>query len=973
MSEKVIKVTDTISLHIPTPYIDNDVEFISINGVVRPTCKYGLKRKDGDFSIISFNRFMELILSDPLSRMGICKYDISVLNIIRNKERWDNNFITFVCRAVQSFIDKCIYKLPVHKTFMNSWAINNRVTFIDEDFDKIVDPNKKLEYQEKKADTYFDRGWSLIGLSDSNLSDRNYIFTDDLRKYTAFGIKHHNPQRNLYQTLGMKGDELPALRSISQQKLINKGIKRTGWNAATVFVDVPPTFEDQILIHRNSWKQRKICTTKTYTIYGEVCVFKGQEIKRGDIIGRHHNASIEKFKLFGDKHVVTDIERKKVFVGNAETEARIVTIETTRYFKEGFKLTNTHGNKGIVRMFDDGYTIHDPVYGDITPEVIVSFKSVTKRKNFGQVFEALITKIMRLSGDNPMAIPDDFKVTIEGMLRLLHANGWDAEVTEIDTPYGKVKAIWGFVFWGCIKTAEENIWDEEDTHLVNSRGHRVKGLKFSHMEFRSLMTMFGCRNPVSREILSYANTGTHVKNRLASISRKIDTTKPVINYKDIKTLDPAKGSMHPEIMLADTIADEEFYPDGCTIEIPNVTIDIDNESFTINKIQLPPNTSRGAWQHKCGLFCMDTICYALNNALFCAQAGDSALYSVWMHTYYRTITKALGSKTGELAQLGMAIRYPDSVKATAVGSDTLPRNTVQIHSKLARQLKVKTGDVVLVERFPCLGFMSLRAQYVDVTNDPDCRYTIRVSGNSLVSQNLDFDGDTLFIASFHTKGAINAIRAFLEDQDSYINQLIEKMNAKKKPAFLWGGFEELNPITFPTLTKEQHRNIVSKAVGVKAHTGPVIATAYNLMRISEHYFGFSDSKKAADIEVMLDFLGNTVFSQKHGIVSLHDKAVNAICSGDVEEMAAMGFDKATSKDVIDAVVHYALELKIYDLKKYHEYIKENGGSNIVTKIVRKFNKVYFASRAIQAPNAMLAYVNAVPVDIPSHLFRKIIA
>jgi len=279
---------------------------------------------------------------------------------------------------------------------------------------------------------------------------------------------------------------------------------------------------------------------------------------------------------------------------------------------------------------------------------------------------------------------------------------------------------------------------------------------------------------------------------------------------------------------------------------------------------------------------------------------------------------------------------------------------------------------VLVERFPCLGFMSLRAQYVRVTDDEDCRYTIRVSGNCLVSQNLDFDGDTLFIASFKSKTAIDNLLNVLEDRSLYVNKIIERMNNKKVPTIDSGGFDALSGFVYPPLTKKEHGKIVGRAVGVKAHTGPVIALAYNLMRITETKIDFNDMRSNVDIEIMLDFLGNTVFSQKHGIKPLHEMASNAICTGDIKAMVDCGFDANTSSKVIGIVQGYAKSLGIDDLRKYHKQAREEGRSNIINKIVRIYNKIYFASRAVQSPKDMFDYVNSKAVDIPSHLFRKVL-
>lgn len=973
---------ESLILEIPISFKEDNVEYVKINGVLRPTCKYGLSIKVDNTrsfdTIVDFDTFMYYTLFKRSDITGVNVHGVSVYDVIHKiTSGRDNNFVSGLIRITQRFINDTINMLPLHKTTMNSWAVNRRVSFIDDDFENIVDPNEKLKYQIEKADKYFDKGWTLMGLSDSNLADCNYIFQDDLRRFTPFGIKHHNPQRNLYQTLGMKGDELPAIRSRSQHELIQMGIERTGWNVPTLFVDIPLNFEDQIMIHRKSWENRTSTVKSVTTIYGDCFVKKGAELHKGETIGLHMDGKDAIFNLEGSKHIVKNVVSKPFVMGDINRTIYSVVVETTRHFKEGFKLTNIHGNKGIVRMFDSGYVIHDTIKGDIVPQVVVSLKSITKRKNFGQICEAIASRCVDCSAENPLIVEDDSDCDEAFMLKRLKDTGYDTEVVDVDTPYGPMKAIWGNVFWGCIKTAEENVWDFDSITEKNNKGVYKRGLKFSHMEFRSLITIFGPANPVAKEILRESNGSEYVKDKLEAliINPQSRPELAVVDCKCFNTIGPSSGIMHEEEDFKFTVADPEVFPNGAIVTIPQTTVTMGEDKFaeeiTINNILLPAKNVREYWQHKSGLKAVDAIGMALNNVIHYAKTKD-ILLSYWLKRYFEILTKSLGSKTGNIAQIGMAVRYPKSVKATAVGSDTLPKNTIEIHRNAAKYLHVKTGDPVLVERFPCLGFMSLRVQYVKVTDDEDCRYTFRVSGNSLISQNLDFDGDTLYIAAFHTPEAREALYKLLKDDALYVNKVIEKMNLKSKPCIHFGGFDELGLVTFPKLTKEEHRKIVSRAVGVKAHTGPVIALAYNLMRITETKIPLEDMKTNVDIEVMLDFLGNTVFAQKHGIKALHDEAINAICTGNVAKMVECGFNESTSKLVIDIINQYALKLGVKDLVSYHKQAREKGKSNIINRIVRKYNKVYFASRAVQTPDQLLEYINSEPNDIPSALFNKII-
>ena len=340
-----------------------------------------------------------------------------------------------------------------------------------------------------------------------------------------------------------------------------------------------------------------------------------------------------------------------------------------------------------------------------------------------------------------------------------------------------------------------------------------------------------------------------------------------------------------------------------------------------------------------------------------------------VRNYFNAMARKLSTKRGDISQYGMAIRYPYSSKATAVLGETLPKNTVEIHKSMAKDLKVKTGDIVLCERFPCLGFMSVRPQKVRVTGDPSCKYVIRVSGNSLVSQNLDFDGDVIYLTSFHSPDARLCMLNDWENPNPICEEIIEQMNSKKEPKFSECGLGDFGITKFGDLNSEEHAYIVERAVGVKSHTGPVIALAYNLMRIVEAEIGYQDTKLNAMVEKTLDFLGNTVFSQKHGIKPLQEEATEAICLADPEKMEALGFDRDPSELLCKLIKKKAAQLRIDDLEEHYEQHKVTGSSNIINLVVRRFNKVYFASRASLDPIYMLQCLDAEAVDLPSHMLK----
>jgi hypothetical protein len=239
--------------------------------------------------------------------------------------------------------------------------------------------------------------------------------------------------------------------------------------------------------------------------------------------------------------------------------------------------------------------------------------------------------------------------------------------------------------------------------------------------------------------------------------------------------------------------------------------------------------------------------------------------------------------------------------------------------------------------------------------------------------NLDFDGDTLFLASFHTAPAIEALRREMEEPNPICEEAIERINTKKVPNYREMTFDDFGVCEFPKPTNEEHAELVRKATGVKSHTGPVIALAYNLMRIVEANVPYTNVEQHVNLELLLDFLGNTVFKQKHGIKSLQEEATDAICTADVDKMVELGFERQPSQLLCDLIRSEAKSLKIFNLKKYHEWIKKNRrGSKIINLIVRRKNRVYFASRAALGPFSLLDHLQDTPKDLPSWMLWHIL-
>ena len=340
--------------------------------------------------------------------------------------------------------------------------------------------------------------------------------------------------------------------------------------------------------------------------------------------------------------------------------------------------------------------------------------------------------------------------------------------------------------------------------------------------------------------------------------------------------------------------------------------------------------------------------------------------------YLHSVGRDLSLKTGKVSQYLMAVRYPWSSKATAtLGSDLEP-NWIEVHKDMARDLKVRTGDYVLVERFPCLGFMSTRIQRVQVTDDPECKYVIRVSENSLVSMNLDFDGDVIYVMSFHTDGSREELVKNFHSPHPRIKEVLDRLNGRKVPVTRSMGLSDLGLRAFKDMTPQEHADLNATSLAVKLWTGPVIALCYNLMRIVEGNIPYRDREGHINVEVFLDKVGNSVFSQKHGTRSLREECVEAVCLADTDALVKLGFPSRESYQLCQIIREYAGKLGVRGdeaLRAHYQEHLEEGRSNIINAIVRRFHRSYFATRALLHPVDLLEHLETAPRDLVGRLIH----
>jgi len=987
------------SVRIPLPHItESGIELLTSNDVTRVICDYWVEKEQVR---LNYHDIIEIIICDNLNRV-ITNIDNGASFISKIIRAFKQNTVAYMVSNLQRFINDIINNMPLHETDMNSWAMNHRLTIIDPAFDCINSPTDRLDYRVAINDKYYQLyQWTAMGLSDNVLADKNVLLTTDLRDLTPFG-HHHNPQRNLYSTLSMKGDELPKMRTKSMQKLIEKGITRKGWNLVTAILDTPLNFEDQILVDKRHLSLgHKV--EKKYVIYGDILnVKKDEVVETGDILGTSKDGEPVIMRLRCESAKILNIRKDQTDVGGESTEIIVIIVEGYRCLKEGSKFSNLHGNKGVIKFVDLGYAI-DPRSGNEIPiDVMVSAKSVNKRANFGQVFEALANNLHE--NINHYVLPDNYTVDMDKLKATLLNNGLPSDgVWKINTYCGEFESVVGQMFWGVTKDPEDQLWEDNRPITTNNRELRTSGLKFSHVEMKAITTWFGPSNSITSEILSYAQGVENLKDELRIIKsacNEIEGNYPILTGDMIKCVDTTNGIFHELENIKDTIVDDNFIPDGFILKLPKTLQAIvqkdDRDAFIIgipqevndvenkevhefDRVFIPNSMLRRCWHHPSGKWGLSNIGAYVNQIIRTIHEYiendniDNYINIIRAVTnYFRNISRMMGTKKGELNSYGMSVRYPHSSRATATLSEDLPLNTIEIHRDMARMLSVKSGDVVLIERFPCLGFVSIRPQWVLVTDDAQCKYVIRVSGNSLVSENLDFDGDTIFIASFKTPRAIESLRNQMINPNEVCYKEIQRINSRKKPVYREMNLDDFNIRSFPKPTVADHSDIVRYAIGVKSHTGPVIALAYNLMRIVESNIKYTDIQQHVALELLLDFLGNTVFKQKHGIKSLQEEATDAICTGDVEKMVELGFNREPSNLLCNIIRKEALSIGIKDIVSYHKYIKEKGGSKIINRIVRIKNQLWFASRSLMSPYKLREHLRAKEVDLPGAMLKYIL-
>lgn len=108
---------------------------------------------------------------------------------------------------------------------------------------------------------------------------------------------------------------------------------------------------------------------------------------------------------------------------------------------------------------------------------------------------------------------------------------------------------------------------------------------------------------------------------------------------------------------------------------------------------------------------------------------------------------------------------------------------------------------------------------------------------------------------------------------------------------------------------------------------------------------------------------------RNTVGSLEDLCKQAICTADINLMLAMGFPEKASRVLCGIVTERAAQLGITDLEKHYRKGLETGAGTIINTLVRKFHKVYFATRSNLHPMVLLDHLeSASKEDLCVHLY-----
>jgi len=101
--------------------------------------------------------------------------------------------------------------------------------------------------------------------------------------------------------------------------------------------------------------------------------------------------------------------------------------------------------------------------------------------------------------------------------------------------------------------------------------------------------------------------------------------------------------------------------------------------------------------------------------------------------------------------------------------------------------------------------------------------------------------------------------------------------------------------------------------------------------------------------------------------------IDGVCTANVDMLVNVGFKRGITEKLCRLFIERGKAVGIFNLVAYHNRIKERGGSNLISAIVKEQNRIYFASRSNLEGTVLLKALEAPAVDIPSRMLKWILA
>jgi hypothetical protein len=101
--------------------------------------------------------------------------------------------------------------------------------------------------------------------------------------------------------------------------------------------------------------------------------------------------------------------------------------------------------------------------------------------------------------------------------------------------------------------------------------------------------------------------------------------------------------------------------------------------------------------------------------------------------------------------------------------------------------------------------------------------------------------------------------------------------------------------------------------------------------------------------------------------------VEAVCLADPTALVKLGFPEKETQQLCNIIRSYAAKLGIRtdaELAAHYQKHLEEGRSNIISTIVRRFHKTYFATRSNLHPLDLLEHLEGEPRDLVSYLVQQ---